>query len=88
MKDNKKCKLKAWGGQVLWIKGISSSKLNCWQSTECSRHGSLNGGLRLQVLEPTVMAVTGAETEVWITYIGADKVKVKWLYQPIAFRLW
>jgi biotin-dependent carboxylase-like uncharacterized protein len=43
----------------------------------------LNGGLRLQVLEPTVIAVTGAETEVWITYIGADKVKVA-LYQPIA----
>jgi allophanate hydrolase subunit 2 len=43
----------------------------------------LNGGLRLQVLEATVIAVTGAETEVWITYIGADKVKVA-LYQPIA----
>lgn len=27
--------------------------------------------------------MTGAETEVWITYIGADKVKVA-LYQPIA----
>lgn len=43
----------------------------------------LNGGLRLQVLEATVIAVTGAETEVWITYVGADKVKVA-LYQPIA----
>ena len=43
----------------------------------------LNGGVRLQVLEPTVMAVTGAETEVWVSYIGSNKVKVM-MYQPIA----
>ncbi|MFW1951973.1 5-oxoprolinase/urea amidolyase family protein [Acinetobacter beijerinckii] len=43
----------------------------------------LNGGLRLEVLEPTVIAVTGAETEVWIRYLGTDKVKVS-MYQPIA----
>ncbi|MCM1959388.1 urea amidolyase family protein [Acinetobacter modestus] len=43
----------------------------------------LNGGVRLQVFEPTVMAVTGAETEVWVSYIGSNKVKVM-MYQPIA----
>ncbi|MCY6411538.1 urea amidolyase family protein [Acinetobacter sp. VNH17] len=43
----------------------------------------LNGGLRLQVLQSTVIAVTGAQAELWIHYASAHQVKEN-LYQPIA----
>ncbi|MCH7307250.1 urea amidolyase family protein [Acinetobacter sp. NIPH 1852] len=42
-----------------------------------------NGGLRLKVMKETVIAVTGAETELWVTYANGYTVKQP-LYQPIA----
>ncbi|MCH7337230.1 urea amidolyase family protein [Acinetobacter sp. NIPH 2699] len=43
----------------------------------------LNGGLHLKVMKETVIAVTGADAELWVTYANAYKVK-QLLYQPIA----
>lgn len=43
----------------------------------------LNGGLRLKVLQSTVIAVTGAAAALWITYANSNKVQES-LYQPIA----
>ncbi|WP_109439922.1 urea amidolyase family protein [Acinetobacter haemolyticus] len=43
----------------------------------------LNGGLRLKALQSTVIAVTGAAADLWITYANSDKVQES-LYQPIA----
>ncbi|MDR7015218.1 urea amidolyase family protein [Acinetobacter sp. 3657] len=42
-----------------------------------------NGGLRLKVMKETVIAVTGAETELWVSYANGYTVKQP-LYQPIA----
>lgn len=43
----------------------------------------LNGGLRLEVLQSTVIAVTGADAELWISYANGHQVKEN-RYQPIA----
>ncbi|ENW96148.1 urea amidolyase family protein [Acinetobacter sp. NIPH 298] len=42
-----------------------------------------NGGLRLKVMKETVIAVTGAKTELWVSYANGYTVKQP-LYQPIA----
>ena len=43
----------------------------------------LNGGLKLKVLQPTLVAITGAESNIWVSYAGKTKVKVP-DYLPIA----
>jgi allophanate hydrolase subunit 2 len=41
----------------------------------------LNGGLRLQVLEATVIAVTGAKRKSGLLILA--RIKLKYLYQPM-----
>lgn len=36
----------------------------------------LNGGLKIQVLQPVVVAITGAQSDVWVTYANQPRVRV------------